>query len=314
MRGHTLRIERALIAGQPSPATARNQIEMGESDVGPTKSRLSAEACLARISILQKSLGRIFANPQKSYERRTLFVCLRTAPEGYQAMTTTEANGTEQQAAPPPSPTDIIPESDPIAAAAETVEALRAKKAVLADRREVNKRASAELAFDAFTGNGKARKNLDDYNAEGLTLDREIANADSAIEEATRRHAAAFASQAAAQERDRAQQARERFNEFAQIAQQFSDAVDAVVQLYGELREASAAVHATGYGPAEAQITRWGQRLIVYRCQSDRLLRFEDLMVDGRERVWLERAPRDWMEKLMDDTARVLEPSAQAAE
>jgi hypothetical protein len=51
---------------------------------------------------------------------------------------------------------------------------------------------------------------------EAFALDRDLLNLDSAIEEATRRHAAACANQAAAEERDSAQQARERFSKFAQ--------------------------------------------------------------------------------------------------
>jgi hypothetical protein len=101
---------------------------------------------------------------------------------------------------------------------------------------------------------------------------------------------------------------------FAELAQQFSDAVDAVVQLYGGMREAAAAVHATGYGPVEAQITRWGQRTLVHWCQHDRNLRFEDMMADSREQQWLLRAPHDWHQKLLADTAAVLELPAHAAE
>jgi hypothetical protein len=211
-------------------------------------------------------------------------------------------------------PPAVDVEADAVAAAARTVEQLQAKRLVLVDRREVNKRTSAALAFDALTGNGAARRSLDDLTEESLRVDRDIANADSAIEEATRRHQAACADQKAAEERGRAQQARERFAEFAHLAQEFSDRIDDVVRLYGELREASAALHATGYGPVEAQITRWGQRLIVYRCQHDRNLRFEDMMADGRERAWLVSAPKDWFEKLMADTGAVLGPAAEAAE
>jgi hypothetical protein len=87
-----------------------------------------------------------------------------------------------------------------------------------------------------------------------------------------------------------------------------------VVRLYNEMREVSAAIATTGFGPNERQIARWGQRLIVYRCQDDRNLKFEDMMADGRERQWLASAPRDWMTKLVADTEAVLGTSAQAAE
>jgi hypothetical protein len=205
-------------------------------------------------------------------------------------------------------------EDDAVTAALRTVEQLRGKRATLLDRIEVNKRASAQLAFAAFTDGGKARLEVDDYDSELAKLQRELAHIDAAIAEAERRHHAACAEHAAAQERGRAEQARERFSEFAQLAQDFSDRVNDVVRLFGELRAVSATVHQTGYGPAEAQIARWGQRLIVYRCQHDRNLRFEDMMADGRERQWLVSAPRDWFDKLMADTGAVLGPAAEAAE
>jgi hypothetical protein len=224
-----------------------------------------------------------------------------------------ETQEVEQQAA-SPLPADIIPEADPIAAAVKIVEQLNAKRAALLDRINVNRSSARTWAFAALTDGGKARQELDDWDQEVAALERELGHLDAALAEGERRHAAALAGQAAAQERDRAQQARDRFSEFGRIAQQFSDAIDAVVQLYGELREAAAAVHATNYAPNERMVARWGQRLIVFRCQHDRNLRFEDLMVDSNEQRWLVSAPRDWLTKLTADTAAVLEPPAQAAE
>jgi hypothetical protein len=221
--------------------------------------------------------------------------------------------GTEQTAE-LASAAEVISAPDPIATALQTIELLQGKRVALVDRIETNKRTSSGLAFDAFTGNGRARKSLDDLNTEALTLARELLSLDAAVAEGERRHAAACAAKAAEEERGRAQLARKRFTEFAQLAQEFSDRIDDVVRLYGEMREASAALHATGYGPAEAQITRWGQRTIVHRCQHDRNLRFEDMMADGRERQWLMRAPHDWHQKLLADTAAVFELPAQAAE
>jgi hypothetical protein len=225
-----------------------------------------------------------------------------------------ETHGVEQQAEVPPLPTDIIPEPDAIAAAMKIVEQLKAKRAALLDRIDVNRSSARTRAFAALTDGGRARQELDDWDAEVAALERELGHLDAALAEGERRHQAALSDQKAAEERRRAEEARERFNEFGRIAQQFSDAIDAVVQLYGELREAAAALRATGFGPAEAQITRWGQRLVVFRCQHDRLLRFEDLMVDANEKRWLVSAPKDWLTKLQADTARVLEPPAQAAE
>jgi hypothetical protein len=179
--------------------------------------------------------------------------------------------------------TDI--EADPIAEAAQTVTMLQTKRASLLDRINVNRSTSAEIAFAAFTDGGKPRKALDDLGQEAASLERELALLDHAVAEAQRRLELARTEQAAAAERGRAQLARERFNEFGKLAQEFSDRIDDVVRLFGALREASAAVHETGYGPNERQTTRWAQRLIVFRCQHDRNLKFEDLMVDGRERL-----------------------------
>jgi hypothetical protein len=220
--------------------------------------------------------------------------------------------GTDQTTAERPSLADI--EADPIAAALQTIELLQGKRAALLDRINVNRSTSAEIAFAAFTDGGRPKKNLDDLNLEAFALDRDLLNLDSAIAEAERRHQAACANQAAAEERGRAELARERFSEFARVAQAYSDQIDGLVQLYGELCEASRLLHQTGYGPNERKITRWGQRLIVYRCQHDRNLRFEDMMADGREREWLIRSPHDWHAKLIADTAAVLGPTAQAAE
>jgi hypothetical protein len=223
-----------------------------------------------------------------------------------------EANGTDQCTAGPTSPTDIEP--DPIAAAMTIVEQLKAKRLVLVDRISVNRSTAQSIAFAAFTDGGKPRRALDDLGEEAASLERELANLDHAIAEAERRHQAALADRKAAEERRRAELARERFAEFARVAQAFSDQIDGLVRLYGELREEAAAVHETGYGPGERQIARWGQRLIVFKAQHDRNLKFEDLMVDGREREWLVRSPHDWHAKLLADTAAALEPPPQAAE
>jgi hypothetical protein len=220
----------------------------------------------------------------------------------------------EQGVAELPLAAEVISAPDPIAAAAAVIEQLKARRVSLLDRIQVNERSAAARALDAFTGNGKALKEVADWDEEAVRLARERSHLDAALAEAERRHQAAIAAEAAKEERDRARQALERFNEFGKLAQEFSDTIDQMVQLYGELREAAAALRQTGYGPVEAQITRWGQRLIVYRCQHDRNLRFEDMMADGRERVWLERAPRDWWSKLQADTAAVLGPTAEAAE
>jgi hypothetical protein len=226
----------------------------------------------------------------------------------------TDTHGTDQTTAELPLAAEVISEPDAVALALRTLEQLRGKRAALQDRIEVNKRTSSGLAFDAFVNGGKARKSLDDYNDEAVRLDLDLTHIDAAIEEATRRHQVACANQAAKEERSRAQLAREQFNKFARIAQEFSDRIDDVVRLYNEMREASAAIVTTGFGPGERQIARWGQRLLVFRCQGDRNLRLEDAMCDGREREWLMRAPHDWHAKLLADTAPLLEPPAQAAE
>jgi hypothetical protein len=212
-------------------------------------------------------------------------------------------------------PLAVDVEADAVALALRTVEQLKGKRASLVDRIETNKRTSSGLAFDAFVNGGKARKSLDDYNDEAVRLDLDLTHLDAAIEEATRRHHAACAATAVKEERDRAALARQRFNEFGNLAQQFSDTIDSLIEFYGQMREVSAAIAATGFGPNERQIARWGQRLIILKTQGDRNLRFEDLMVDTNERQWLISAPKDWLDKLTADTAVVLEPKpAQAAE
>jgi hypothetical protein len=226
-------------------------------------------------------------------------------------MSDVEATMAERAAEPP---AEVVSEPDDlIAAAARTVELLRAKRASLLDRIEVGRRTSSELAFDAFVSGGLPRKSLDDLNAEAFALDRDLVNLDSAIAEGERRHHAALAKQAALAERDRAQLARERFAEFARVAQAYSDQIDGLVQLFGELQAAAVAMHQTNFGPGERQVLRWAQRTLVFRCQHDRNLRFEDAMADGRERMWLQTAPHDWLTKLQGDTAAVLGPAAAKA-
>jgi hypothetical protein len=217
--------------------------------------------------------------------------------------------GTEQGAA-EPSPTIS---GDPIEAAARVVEQLKAKRAALLDRISVNRSSARTRAFAALTDGGRARQELDDWDAEVAALERELGHLDAALTEAERRHGAACAEQAAAAERSRAALARERFNEFGNLAQQFSDSVDHMVGLYGELREAAASVHETGFGPNERMVARWAQRLVVFRAQGDRNLKFEDPMCDGRERQWLISAPKDWLAKLQADTATVLGPAVAQA-
>jgi hypothetical protein len=206
--------------------------------------------------------------------------------------------------------TEQVPAERPLSAieaAKARIENFERKLATFDDRARVNRETRA-----ACDPNDK--KTLAQLHDEALKISLQKEDAIAWCAKAEADLAAAEAEQRTAAERDRARLARDRFNEFGRIAQQFSDAVDAVVQLYSEMREAAANLHATKYGPAEAQITRWGQRLIVYRCQGDRNLRFEDMMADGRERQWLVSAPKDWLDKLTADTEAVLGPAAQAAE
>jgi hypothetical protein len=63
------------------------------------------------------------------------------------------------------------------------------------------------LAFDANTGNAKARAALDAANASSATADLEIENVRSAIEEAKRRLAAAEREEALARQADKAERA-----------------------------------------------------------------------------------------------------------
>jgi hypothetical protein len=96
-------------------------------------------------------------------------------------------------------------EIDATAAAAATVEQLKAKRLSQVDRIEVNRRASAALAFDAFTNGGKARQEVDDYDSELAKLQRELSHIDAAIAEAERRHHTALKAEEAeaTQARDR---------------------------------------------------------------------------------------------------------------
>ena len=147
-------------------------------------------------------------------------------------MSDVEATVPEPTAELPPA-AEVISEPDPIATALQTVELLRGKRLALMDRVSVNRRSSEQLSFDAFVNGGKARKSLDDLNAEAAMLDRELANLDSAIAESERRHREAIAAEAVKQERGRAELARERFAMFARVAQAYSDQIDGLVQLYG---------------------------------------------------------------------------------
>jgi hypothetical protein len=229
---------------------------------------------------------------------------------------TDSIEGTEQGAAKSPLAADVISSEpdDPIAAAARVVEQLKARRVSLLDRIQVNERSAAARAFDAFTGNRKALKEVADWDEEAVRLARERSHLDAALTEAERRHREAIAAEAVKQERGRAELARERFATFARVAQAYSDQIDGLVQLYGELQEAARLVHETHFGPNERQVLHWAQRLVCFKCQDDRNLRFQDPLADGRERRWLISAPKDWYEKLMNDTAPLIEPAAQAAE
>src|SRR5262249_20959737 len=92
--------------------------------------------------------------------------------------------GMEQGPAELPLAAEVISEPDPIAAAAQVIEQLKAKRAALVDRINVNRSTSAEIAFAAFTDGGKPKKNLDDLNIEAFALERDLLNLDSAIAEA----------------------------------------------------------------------------------------------------------------------------------
>jgi hypothetical protein len=109
----------------------------------------------------------------------------------------------------------VISAPDPIAAAAQTVEQLKAKRAALLDRISVNRSSARTRAFAALTGGGRARQELDDWDAEVAALERELRHLNAALAEGERRHAAALAAEAAKEEQDRAEQARALFRHFA---------------------------------------------------------------------------------------------------
>ena len=89
----------------------------------------------------------------------------------------------------------------------QTLARLEARLVEATDRATELQTERRRIAFAANTGDAKARKELDKFNAELSTADLEIANVRSAIEEAKRRLAEAEREEALASERTKAARA-----------------------------------------------------------------------------------------------------------
>ncbi len=207
-----------------------------------------------------------------------------------------------------------VPESQ-VSQATKVLEALQAKRTAIAERIEVNKQTRAKLAFEAHTEqqNGKAKSQLADLSAEAIRLVTDTENIASAIAEAERRLAEAKQEQAIEDERQRAQAARDHFDAIVEAFGTFKVAVHTMFDAYQAARKSLVPLRDTGFGPQEAQITRWAQRYIVWVCQHDRTLQMEDMMADSREKQWLQRAPHDWLAKIAADTGKILDDETEEA-
>jgi hypothetical protein len=120
-------------------------------------------------------------------------------------------------------------EPSTVEAAAATLESLKSQRAALGDRIEHNKRTSSQLSFAAFTDGGDARKRLNELNTIGLTLDRELANLDSAIEEATRRHLVAIRDDEGAAEREQAKEVADKYVRLIGLSKSYDELAAALV-------------------------------------------------------------------------------------
>jgi hypothetical protein len=169
--------------------------------------------------------------------------------------------------------------------AVKTFHDLEAKRALLIERGAKLADERRAIAYDAHAdGDAKARKRLDQVNAEVATHASELASLDDAIEAAHARAAAAIADVEREKERENALALRAVVNEFAECGRALDAALDQLVAASDQLREHVDRIHALGVNsPSHEQVEVLGYQALLTalnRTRWDR--RFERLAPNQR--------------------------------
>jgi hypothetical protein len=118
-----------------------------------------------------------------------------------------------------------------------------------------------EISFSAHTGSKKDRAQLDQINSEAITHEYELKSLDSAIQEATKRLAAADAAEALAQEFENARALRAVVDKFVVHAIALDAAFSAVTKEAMALEDTLKSIHALGCSfPSRQQLDSLGAR------------------------------------------------------
>jgi hypothetical protein len=120
-----------------------------------------------------------------------------------------------------------------------------------------------EISYSAHTGSKKERAQLDQINSEAITWEYELKGLDSAIQEATKRLAAADAAQAQAQDKENARALRAVVDEFLSHAIALDEAFATVSKEATALEETLKTIHFLGSAfPSRAQLDALGARAL----------------------------------------------------
>jgi hypothetical protein len=141
------------------------------------------------------------------------------------------------------------------------------RDALIAKGHELEQRRQ-EIAFLAHTGSKKERAQLDQINSEALTHEYELKSLDSAIQEATKRLAAADAAAEALQDKENARALRAVVDKFVGHAIAIDDAMTAMTKHATALEETLKHINRLGCAfPSRAQLDSLGVRSLLTAIQ-----------------------------------------------
>jgi hypothetical protein len=136
------------------------------------------------------------------------------------------------------------------------------REELIAHGQELDEQRQA-ISFEAHSGNKAQRAKLDEINSECLTHDYELKSLDAAIQEATKRLAAADAAEALAADKENARALRAVVDKFVAHAIAIDDAFTAMVKEANALSKTLIEIHSLGCSfPSYDQLNSLGARAL----------------------------------------------------
>ncbi len=200
---------------------------------------------------------------------------------------------------------------DAVNHARKTLAELETKRREIEARQIANTQEREEIAYEAMTGDPKARKRLDQLNREAAAVGLEMTNAESAIATARRRLSAADDAAARAVVRERAEAARPHVKRLREAGKRAKAALRALAEAVGEIE--STMTELRGKVP---QVPSHGlARVNVRRAISSELSlsRLEPMVLLPSQRVDFDTLIARYAEGIEQTIGRVIEENQEAA-